>query len=79
MARVKSKKYIGVYQNKLSNGDISYSINYKNNDNKKVWFTVGKKSEGITEIYSYNKRNEFVNKIRLGEEPTSLARKKKKI
>ena len=52
IARVKSKKYIGVYQNKLSNGDISYSINYKDNDNKKVCFTVGKKSKGITEIYS---------------------------
>lgn len=78
MARVKSKKYTGVYQNKLANGDISYSINYKDNDGKKVWFTVGKKSEGITEIYAYNKRNEFVNKNRLGEEPPSLAKKKKK-
>ena len=78
MARVKSRKYTGVYQNKLINGDISYSINYKNTDGKKVWFTVGKKSEGITEIYAYNKRNEFINKIRLGEEPPSIARKKKK-
>lgn len=78
MARIKSKKYTGVYQNKLANGDVSYSVNYKDNYGKKVWFTVGKKSEGITEIYAYNKRNEFVNKIRLGEEPTSLAKKKKK-
>lgn len=78
MARVKSKKYTGVYQNKLVNGDISYSINYKDNDGKKVWFTVGKKSGGITEVYSYNKRNEFINKLRLGEEPPSLAKKKKK-
>ncbi|MFT7004516.1 MAG: integrase [Sulfurimonas sp.] len=78
MARVKSRKYTGVYQNKLANGDISYSINYKDNDGKKVWFTVGRKSEGITEIYAYNKRNEFVNKNRLGEEPSSLARRKKK-
>ena len=78
MARVKSKKYTGVYQNKLANNDISYSINYKDNDGKKIWFTVGKKSEGITEIYAYNKRNEFVNKIRLGEEPPALAKKKKK-
>ena len=78
MARVKSRKYTGVYQNKLINGDISYSINYKDTDGKKIWFTVGKKSEGITEIYAYNKRNEFINKIRLGEEPPSIARKKKK-
>ena len=78
MARVKSKKYTGVYQNKLENGDISYSINYKDNDGKKVWFTVGKKSGGITEVYAYNKRNEFVNKSRLGEEPPALEKKKKK-
>lgn len=77
MARVKSKKYTGVYQNKLSSGDISYSINYKD-DGKKVWFTVGKKSEGITEIFAYNKRTEFVNKVRLGEEPPAIVRKKKK-
>ena len=56
----------------------SYSINYKDDDGKKVWFTVGKKSEGITEIFAYNKRTEFVNKIRLGEEPPAIARKKKR-
>lgn len=78
MARVKSKKYTGVYQNRLSSGDISYSINYKGDDGKKVWFTVGKKSEGITEIFAYNKRTEFVNNIRLGEEPPAITRKKKK-
>ena len=78
MARVKSKKYIGVYQNKLANSDTSYSINYKDDNGKKVWFTVGKKSEGITEIYAYNKRNEFVNKIRLGEEPPAITKRKKK-
>jgi len=78
MARVKSRKYVGVYQNKLSNGDISYSINFKDNKGKKIWFTVGKKSEGITEIYAYNKRNEFINQMRLGEEPPSIAKKKKR-
>lgn len=78
MARVRSKKYSGVYVNKLSNGDITYSINYKDADNKKVWFTVGKKSSGITETYAYNKRNELINKIKLGEEPPSVLKKKKK-
>ena len=78
MSRIKSKKYTGVYQNKLKNGDTSYSINYKDEHGKKIWFTVGKKSEGITEIYAYNKRNEFINKMRLGEEPLSIRRKKKK-
>jgi len=79
MARVKSKKYTGVYQNKLLNDDISYSINYKDGEGKKNWFSVGKKSEGITEIYAYNKRSEFTNKIRLGEEPPAITRKKKKL
>ena len=63
MARVKSKKYAGVYLNKLVDGDITYSINYKDAENKKNWFTVGKKSSGITETYAYNKRNEFINKV----------------
>jgi len=78
MARIKSKKYTGVYQNKLANGDISYSINYKDEDGKKVWFTIGKKSEGITEIFAYNKRSELINKVRLGEEPPAIVKKKKK-
>ncbi|PHS59184.1 MAG: integrase [Sulfurimonas sp.] len=78
MARIKSKKYTGVYQNKLANGDVSYSINYKDEDAKKVWFTIGKKSDGIIEIFAYNKRSEFINKIRLGEEPPAITRRKKK-
>ena len=76
MARVKSKKYNGVYLNRLVNKDVSYSIVYKDEYGKTVRFTVGKKSEGITEVYAYNKRNEFINKVRLGEDP--LAHKKKK-
>ncbi len=78
MARVRSKKYSGVYLNKLSDGDVTYSINYKDTENKKTWFTVGKKSSGITETYAYNKRNEFINKVKLGEEPPSVLKKKKK-
>jgi len=76
MARVKSKKYSGVYLNHLATKDVSYSIIYKDEYGKTVRFTVGKKSEGITEVYAYNKRNEFINKIRLGEDP--IAHKKKK-
>jgi len=76
MARIKSKKYNGVYLNQLLNGDITYSVTYKDESNKKVFYKIGKKSEGITEVYAYNKRNEFINKIRLGEDP--LARKKKR-
>jgi integrase len=78
LARVRSKKYAGVYLNRLVDGDVTYSINYKDMDNKKRWFTVGKKSSGITEIYAYNKRNEFIHKTKLGEEPPAILRKKKK-
>ncbi|MDF1882982.1 site-specific integrase [Sulfurimonas sp. SAG-AH-194-C21] len=78
MSRVKSKKYAGVYRNQLLNGDISYSINYKDDEGRKVWFTVGKKLVGITEIFAYNKRSELINKMKLGEDP-QLKRKKKNI
>jgi len=76
MARVKSKKYQGVYLNHLIDGDTSYSINYKDSNNKKVWVTIGKKSNGINERFAYNKRAEYVNKINIGIDP--LQHKKKK-
>lgn len=76
MARIKSKKYNGVYLNHLANGDITYTVTYKDVFEKKIFCKIGKKSEGITEIYAYNKRNEFIHKVRLGEDP--IAHKKKK-
>jgi len=76
MGRIKSKKYNGGYLNHLANKDISYSITFKDEFNKLIRFTVGKKSQGIREVYAYNKRNEFINQVRLGEDP--LAHKKKK-
>jgi len=75
MARVKSKKYTGVYKNELANGDISYSYSFKDADNKMQRITVGKKSEGITENYASVKRAEAINLIRTGEDP--IAHKKK--
>ena len=75
MARIKSKKYTGVYKNELANGDISYSYSYKDADNKMQRITVGKKSEGITENYASVKRSEAINLIRTGEDP--IAHKKK--
>lgn len=69
MARLKSKKYTGLYLNHLDDGDISYSVNYKDESRKKVWYTVGKKSQGITEPFANNKRNELLNQIRLGIDP----------
>ncbi|KIM07404.1 MAG: hypothetical protein KU38_10540 [Sulfurovum sp. FS08-3] len=75
MGRIKSKKYQGVYLNHLENGDISYSVMYKDG-NRTQRFTVGKKSEGITETFAYNKRNEIMSKLRLGVDP--IVHKKKK-
>ena len=75
MARIKSKKYVGVYLNHLASGDISYSINYKDHHSKKVWVTVGKKSNGANEKFAFAKRAEYVNNIKTGTDP--LQHKKK--
>jgi len=50
MSRIKSKKYNGVYLNHLANKDISYSITFKDDFNKLLRFTVGKKSDLIVNI-----------------------------
>jgi len=76
MSRVKSKKYAGVYLNLLENGDISYSVMYKDGDVTKR-FTVGKKSAGITETFAYNKRNELIYQLKLGVDPIAQKKKKK--
>ena len=79
MARIKSKKYQGVYLNHLKDGDISYSINYKDSSNKKVWVTVGKKSNGVNEKFAYTKRAEYVNKVKTGTDPLQHKKKKEAI
>ena len=76
MARIKSKKYTGVYRSELANGDVSYSYTFKDANNKMQRVNVGKKSEGITETFVSVKRSEAVNNVRHGEDP--LASKKKK-
>lgn len=62
--------------NTLKNGDISYSISYKNELGKKVWVTVGKKSNGVTANFAHTTRAEYINKVKTGVDP--LAHKKKK-
>lgn len=79
MARIKSKKYQGVYLNHLKDGDISYSINYKDINNKKVWVTIGKKSNGVNEKFAYTKRAEYVNKVKTGTDPLQHKKKKEAI
>lgn len=74
MARIKSKKYTGVYTQVLQNGDKSYYITYKENK-KDIWKKIGLHSEGIRESYCHQKRNEIVTKLRLGEELPHVAKK----
>ena len=74
--RVKSKKYIGVYILKQNNGDISYSILYKNSEGKNQRETIGLKSNRINEQYAYNKRIERINQIKHGEDPLSHKKRK---
>ncbi|UFH60480.1 tyrosine-type recombinase/integrase [Sulfurovum mangrovi] len=76
MSRIKSKKYTGVYLNQLVDGDISYSITYKDNTGKLIRYTVGKKSNGITETFAYNQRATFINKIKHGVDPQEHRKKK---
>lgn len=78
MSFINSKKYDGVQLYHKSTGDISYYIRYKDENNKLRRVKIGDKSKGITEVYCYQKRSEIMNKIRLGEEPPALAKKKKK-
>jgi integrase len=75
-----SQKYQGVYLNALQNGDITFYIGYTDlstGDYKKI--KIGKRSQGITEPYCYNKRSEIMNKIRLGEDPLNQFGKNKRM
>ena len=64
--RTRSKRYAGVYILKQEDNDVSYSILYKNSEGKNQREAIGKKSEGITELYAYNKRIECISKIKRG-------------
>ena len=74
---IKSKKYIGVMYKILKNGDRSYYISFKLG-NKYKRIHIGKKSEGITEVFCYQKRNEAINKAKFGDD-TSIIKTKRKI
>lgn len=58
-----------------SNGDISYYITYKNENNKLRRVKRGEKSKGITEAFCNQRRIDILNKVRLGDE-TPLMNKK---
>lgn len=74
-----SKKYNGVYSYELKNKDIVFYIGVNTIDKKYIKIKIGKKSEGITEQYCNLKRSEYLNNIRLGENPILLQNKKKDI
>ena len=73
---IKSNKYTGVYYYPLANGDKSYSITYKDLNDKKPWVKIGLHSDGIRESYCYNKRTEIMNLMKLGENPNIVKNKR---
>jgi len=77
--RIRSKKYTGVYILTQNNGDISYSILYKNIEGKNQREAIGLKSEGVSEQYAYNKRIERINQIKHGEIPNTRRRNQESI
>jgi len=62
-----STKYEGVYHKILANGDLSFYITYRNG-RKKIWEKLGQKSTGCTIQYCSRRRDEAVNKVRLGDD-----------
>lgn len=73
---INSKKFTGVVYKVLQNNDRSYYITYKFNGKFKR-LHIGKKSEGITEAFCHQKRNEAVNKAKFGEDDSIVKTKKK--
>jgi len=76
MGMIRSKKYPGVYINILKNGKTAYYCGYSDMTGTWKKVKVGMKEHGITEVYANNKRIEYINMTRLGEDP--LAHKKSK-
>jgi len=77
MARfVTSKRFTGVKYEELDNKDRSYYITYKINSKTKTSH-IGKKSEGITEEFCHQKRNEAINRERFGDDTPIVKFKKK--
>ncbi len=73
---ITSKKFTGVRYKLLENNDRSYQIRYKVN-NKLKEEVIGKKSEGITEQYCYQKRNEALNRAKFGDDAPIIKHKRK--
>lgn len=79
MGFVNSKRYDGVQLYHKKNKDISYYIRYKDENNKLQRIKIGDKSKGITEPFCFQKRNEVINSIKLGEDMPIKYKKKKEV
>lgn len=71
-AMEKSKKvgHVGVYLNHImteGKPDVSLYIIYKDSGGKNIKEKIGKKSDGYTEQYAKNKRDERIQQVRHGE------------
>ena len=81
---VKSKRFAGVYVNKMKNGDVSYYFTYRDThdiDSKGIArfkrVKVGTKSGKITEEFTSTKRMQTINALKLCEDsPIKYAKKK---
>jgi integrase len=74
-------KYEGVWVNELKNGDISYYINYRDENSKPVKVQVGKKTKNsdFTARDAYAKLIEIKYKLQHDQEPILKASRVKKI
>jgi integrase len=77
MNLIKSKKFVGVYHNKLKDGDISYYIQYRDPNGKPHKTKIGKKSEYINESYCHQIRTQTINSLKNGELPPYVQIRKK--
>lgn len=73
---ISSKKFTGVRYKNLDDGDRSYQIRYKIGT-KLYEEVIGKKSEGVTEQFCYQKRNEAINKAKFGDSTPTVKYKKR--
>ena len=74
-------KFSGIfYRETITNDriDKTFYIRYKDENNKDKEIKVRKYSEGYREAYCNQLRNEIITKQRTGEEPPSIASKKKR-
>lgn len=73
-----SGKFTGVKYETLDNSDRSYYIVYKIAGKSKT-VHIGKRSEGITEEFCHQKRNEAINRAKFGDDAPIVKYKKKSV